>query len=336
MKRSALDDFAADHRLDERAIAAALGLTGARPDASAWRAFGARLCRAAGIASLGAGLVFFVAANWQQYGVIGRFVLVEAALAACAGVALWRPPPSPIGRGALVLALVATGALLALFGQTYQTGADLYELFLAWALLGLPFAIAGRSPAPWAAWWIVLNAGLALFCGWLGPGHAMWQWLDRIGGWKSTMWMLPFAVNLAGAGLFRWGGARLAGHGSRWLVRMLLSLAFAYGTIASVEAAVSTSQGADRWPLVVFAVASIAVAALTLRSKRDVLPMALVIASWIAISTAVIIDQMKGGDIGVVLVVGMWLVVSSGIAGVALTGWSRAWRVEDETGQVHA
>ena len=334
MKRSTLDGFAIDQRLDERAIAAALALTGARPDANAWRAFGARLCRGAGIASLAAGLVFFVAANWQEYGVIGRFVLVEAALAACAGIALWRPPPSPVGRGALVLAIIVTGALLALFGQTYQTGADVYELFFGWALLALPFAIAGRSPATWATWCIVLNVGLALFCGWLGPGHVMLEWLDRLGRWKSAMWMLPFAVNLAGAGLFRWAGPRLAGERSRWMVRMLLSIAFAYGTVASIEAAVSSGEA--KWPIMVFALASIAVAALTLRSKRDVLPMALVIASWIAISTAAIIDTMKAGDIEVVLLVGLWLVVSSGIAGVALTGWARAWRVEDDNEEVHA
>ena len=334
MKRSTLDDFAIDHRLDERAIVAALAWSGARPDEAGWRAFAARLSFAAGVASLAAGLVFFVAANWQEYGVIGRFVLVQAALAGCAGVALWRPPPSNIGRGALVLAIIVTGALLALFGQTYQTGADLYELFFGWALLALPFAIAGRSPAPWATWWIVLNVGLALFCGWLGPGHVMWEWLDRLGRWKSAMWMLPFAVNLAGAGLFRWGGARLAGERSRWLVRLLLSIAFAYGTIASIEAAVS--RGDAKWPIMVFALVSIAVAALTLLSKRDVLPMALVIASWIAISTAAIIDVMKGGDIGVVLAVGMWLVVSSGVAGVLLTGWARAWHVEDDSESVHA
>lgn len=334
MKRSALDAFATDHRLDERAVAVALALTGAHPDAAAWRAFAARLCHGAGIASLAAGLVFFVAANWQEYGVIGRFVLVEAALVASSGVALWRPPPSPIGRGALVFAIIVTGALLALFGQAYQTGADLYELFFGWALLALPFAIAGRAPAPWATWWIVLNVGLALACGWLGPGHVMWQWLDRLGTWKSSLWVLPFAVNLAGAGVFRWGGARLAGDRSRWLVRLLLSIAFAYGTLASIYAV--TSQRGERWPIVAFAAVSVVVAALTLRSKRDVLPMALVIASWIAISTAAIIDTMKSGDIGIVLVVGIWLVASSGIAGVLLTGWARTWRVDDDAGEVHA
>src|SRR4051812_3599032 len=33
-----------------------------------WREFSIRLLNAAGVASLGAGVIFFVAANWQDYG----------------------------------------------------------------------------------------------------------------------------------------------------------------------------------------------------------------------------------------------------------------------------
>src|SRR4051812_23373080 len=106
MKRSVLDQLALDHRLSEPAIDAALTLTGARPDAGAWRAFATRLMNAAGIAAIGAGLIFFVAANWQDYGIVGRFVLLQVAFAACASCAWLRPPPSPIGDGALVMAVV--------------------------------------------------------------------------------------------------------------------------------------------------------------------------------------------------------------------------------------
>ncbi|MES3013033.1 MAG: DUF2157 domain-containing protein, partial [Pseudomonadota bacterium] len=133
MDRPALDTFTRQHQLSPAAVTAALQLTGARPDAPAWRAFAATLLRAAGLGAIGAGILFFVAANWQDYGVLGRFALLQTALLICIGIALWRAPPALPGQGALILATLLTGGLLALFGQSYQTGADVYELFFTWA-----------------------------------------------------------------------------------------------------------------------------------------------------------------------------------------------------------
>ena len=87
---------------------------------------------------------------------------------------LLKPPPHFVGRGAIFLAFIATGALLALFGQTYQTGADVYELFLTWALLGLPLAVAAQWSVASAAWVLVLNVALLLFCGWHPTGGLLW------------------------------------------------------------------------------------------------------------------------------------------------------------------
>src|SRR4249920_2491313 len=131
-------------------------------EAAEWRTFYHRLFNAAGVGSLAAGVIFFVAANWTQYGLLGRFAIVQLALAAAVGLALWRPPPAMLGESNVALATLLTGALLALFGQSYQTGADLYELFFVWALLAMPFALASRTGATWAIWWVVLYVGLGL------------------------------------------------------------------------------------------------------------------------------------------------------------------------------
>src|SRR5258707_14783446 len=98
MKRPVLDVLAHDYGLGEGAIAAALDLTGARPDRAAWRIFAIRLMNATGIAAVGAGAIFFVAANWQHFGILGRLALLQAALLACASVAWGRPPPPVIAR----------------------------------------------------------------------------------------------------------------------------------------------------------------------------------------------------------------------------------------------
>ena len=339
MKRATLDRLAQDYRLSEPAITFALESSGSRPSADAWRAFGERVMRGTGIAALGAGVIFFVAANWQDYGVLGRFVLLQVAFLAAIAAAWWREPPHRIGSAALVLAILVAGALLALFGQSYQTGADVFELFFAWALLTVPLALAAQSGAAWATWWVVLNIGMALYCGWLGPQHIFWSWLDRGGVSRALILLVPFTVNVAGAALFeRLAGTRHAAHAPRWLVRLLLALGFIYGTVAAISVVTGSSwgrgeavSGAQNAFVVGFvALVSGAVAWATLRTRKDVFPMAVVTGAWIAITTALLVDQIKFRHLGSLFVIAMWLIGTSTAAGFLLMKWVREWRFDDD------
>ena len=99
---------------------------------------------------IAAAAVYFVAANWQALGRYAKFALVEGAARrrrsrSCAGAASTRSP----GRAALFVAALLTGVLLALVGQVYQTGADTFELFAAWALLHPAVGGRERQPALW-------------------------------------------------------------------------------------------------------------------------------------------------------------------------------------------
>lgn len=334
MDRPALDIFARQHRLASPAIQLALRLTSARPDAPAWRGFAATLLRAAGLGAVGAGILFFVAANWQDYGVLGRFALLQTALLACIGVALWRTPPSLPGQSALILATLLIGGLLALFGQSYQTGADVYELFFAWAALALPFALAGLSGALWAVWWAVLNVGLALLCGWLGAEHFFWRVVVGWGLDRSTTLMLPALVDLLGAGAFlRLRGTRFAAASPLWLVRYLASLGFAYGTLAVLVVVTdgfrygdgAEPSGQRAATVLLFAAIGAGIAFATWRAKRDVFPMALIAASWIAISTTWLAKALRFNEVGSFFLIAFWLIAVSTATGMLLMHWVRAW-----------
>ncbi|MBC8056594.1 MAG: DUF2157 domain-containing protein, partial [Rhizobiales bacterium] len=312
-----------------------------RPGTAAWRAFAARLLLAAGLGAIGAGVLFFVAANWQQYGVLGRFALLQAVLLVCVAVALWRPPPSLPGQSALILATLLTGGLLALFGQSYQTGADVHELFFTWALLALPFALAGLSGALWAVWWSVLNIALALLCGWLGADHFVWRLIAGWGMDRSALLMLPCIANLLAAGAYvALRDTRFAPAAPGWLARYLLGLGLLYGTAAvlvvitgepssNVESARSGSlrEGGQGAAIVLlFATISVGIALATWRAKRDVFPLALVSASWIAISTTWLARTLRFNDIGTFFLIAVWLVAASTATGLLLMHWVRAWR----------
>lgn len=145
---------------------------------------------------LGAGLIFWVAANWQDQTRAFKLHLLEGAVLASAGAALlW-------SRGCTALLLLATlalGGLLAFVGQTYQTGADTWQLFATWAALALVWALAARRDAFWAAWLLITGLALALW-----SGDALFSPLQTLLGGRSSrslltpvLWVAVFLLPLA-------------------------------------------------------------------------------------------------------------------------------------------
>ena len=131
-----------------------------RPDRAAWLAMGRRVCAYAGTLLLASGIIFFFAYNWADLHRFAKIGLALAGVVAMVVAAARRHPFSTGWRAALFGASLCTGALLALIGQIYQPGADIWELFAAWALLMTPLALLARSSASWFMWLVVANTAL--------------------------------------------------------------------------------------------------------------------------------------------------------------------------------
>ena len=117
---------------------------------------------AAGLAAglLGLGVMLWVAANWGELPRVARFALLQGLLAS-ALLGAWA---RPAWRGAFgLLALLSLGGLLALFGQTYPTGADAWQLFALWAALALPLCWGARSELVWTPWVLVVVTAIGLW-----------------------------------------------------------------------------------------------------------------------------------------------------------------------------
>ena len=108
----------------------------------------------------GMGLVMWIAANWNEFGRAGRFALLQG-LVVVMGLGAWRRPAARPALG--LLTLLGVGALLAYFGQTYQSGADPWQLFALWAALVLPLALGVRSDVVWAPWALVAMTAVFLW-----------------------------------------------------------------------------------------------------------------------------------------------------------------------------
>jgi uncharacterized membrane protein len=264
-----------------------------------WRTFGSRLLRGVGAGALVAGVVCFIAANWRDFGIAGRFVLLQTLFLVAAGLAFWRPPPARLGAIAAFIAAFLSGCLLALYGQYYQTGADVYELFFAWALLALPFACAaGGATAALAI--VVFNIGLALYASAFGAR----DWLQTmLFGWASAeQWAMAVAATLNALLILALGGRVAA-----WI--RLLPLVFGLGFATSLAVLTVFDRSVLVWPLFVAPLALLSGLAWRLgRELRHILPESLAAAALIFVATLMVvrglnalIDDFIGTSFGVAL-----------------------------------
>ncbi|MFN0161795.1 MAG: DUF2157 domain-containing protein [Burkholderiales bacterium] len=217
-RRTWLLDQVANGRLGAGDLAGARVALGLVPGRHGWmRVIGATLL-ATGIALLAAAAIFAVAFNWDRLGHFSRFAILEGLLVASVLGAWWRGAGSVAGESLMIAAVLLTGALLALFGQTYQTGADPYSLFVVWAVLILPWCLHARWPAAWLIWLVVANVGLALFCHGMGGDAFFWRLFGRHEAWFAAAIALNGLLVVA----FELMGERLDLGGRRIVPRVAL------------------------------------------------------------------------------------------------------------------
>ncbi|MDR2161292.1 MAG: GDYXXLXY domain-containing protein [Desulfovibrio sp.] len=144
-------------------------MPGTNTERLSWGLFCRFFCLQAGVLFCLAGLICFVAFNWAALPAFAKFGLIISLMLGTAALARIRGEDSGSGGLALLACGLLAGPLLAVFGQTYQTGADAWELFLAWGLFLLPLALAGQKTALWLALWLVSTIWIILYTRTLSP-----------------------------------------------------------------------------------------------------------------------------------------------------------------------
>ncbi len=157
-QRLTLYALAAKYQLDAAATQKLLQLAEPEPSAIANRL--PRGMAIAAAALFGLGLIFWIAANWDTLGRAGHFVLLQSLCVllcvAALGLAKARVP-------FCLLAMLSIGGLFAYFGQTYQTGADPWQLFAVWGVLALPLCFSAQNDVLWTPWALVVSTGISLW-----------------------------------------------------------------------------------------------------------------------------------------------------------------------------
>jgi uncharacterized membrane protein len=152
----------------------ALIVTNITPSNAAWKDFLEKLLLWLGFLAIGSSVLFFIAFNWDEMDRFSKFGLVEALIALSIFI-YWKTTRGDTaaihikesmnlnGKVALLMASIFLGVLLAFYGQTYQTGADTWQLFLTWCVLILPWTIVSKFPALWMLWLSLLNLSIVLY-----------------------------------------------------------------------------------------------------------------------------------------------------------------------------
>jgi uncharacterized membrane protein len=161
--RSRIIEYIVQGLVSKDKIDEALTIAMVTPNTAAWRLFIDHLLLWIGGLALAFSSVFFIAYNWSALGHFAKFGLVELLIILAIGMYWKLGSEAASAKVSLLVATIFLGVLLALFGQTYQTGADPWQLFFNWALLMIPWAVVSRFSAIWILWLALINLTVVLY-----------------------------------------------------------------------------------------------------------------------------------------------------------------------------
>jgi uncharacterized membrane protein len=288
---------------------AALRAAGVLPTAREWRVFLDRLLLWSGAIALGAALVFFIAHNWNDLGKFAKFALAEVLLVG-AVLGYWLSGPDRAsGKASLLVACIVLGALLALFGQTYQTGADTWELFATWAALMIPWVLVGRFAGLWILLIAVVNTAIVLyfrvFPGLLGIALST----------EHQLWTL-FAFNTTALTVWELAARRLAWLDERWAPRLLAVASGTTATVLMLHAIFDSREASGLAPPIYLAWLVCTYLAYRI-AIRDVLVLAGTCLSLIVVVTSFLARHLldRTGEAGAFLFIALIVIAMAGAAG---------------------
>jgi uncharacterized membrane protein len=175
-KRAQILDWQQSGHITNDKVVKSLELSQANNTPNQWFEFIRLTLLWLGVLSLASGVVFFFAYNWNEMSTILKFALLQTMILLTLVGYSQTKSYSSISTALLFLLALLIGALLALFGQTYQTGKDPWQLFAWWTVLVIPLAVLSKSSSLWILVLALANLSLSLY---LQVRHGIFGYLFR-------------------------------------------------------------------------------------------------------------------------------------------------------------
>lgn len=313
-----LMQLAQEGLLDLRAFERSLKIIGHTPNASSWNRFLNLLLLVLGAGFTVSGIYFFFAYNWADMHRFVKLGIVEVLILLVVGTAFIRTLDSLVGKITLTAAGLFIGALLAVFGQVYQTGADSYRLFLAWVVLMAAWVFISRFTPMWFIWILLINTSLLLY--WdqiVGFSYAIYALLFFINGFFVIAWEIGFA-------------RKVDWLISRWTPR-LLSLIVFYAATASVVTVIVERQ---RDPIlftmaVLFIIVNSIVIYVYSQENLDMFMLTLSAVSLMVVLNTWAADSIDIGDF-TPLLIGVFIIAQTALVVTLLLKTSISWEARNK------
>lgn len=148
--------------IENKDIEQALAISNANNSPKQWLDFISKSLLWLSILSVAFGTIFFFAYNWNEISTFQKFALIQGLMVVAVFFYTQSKAQSPTSTAILFFLALLIGSLFALFGQTYQTGKDPWQLFLIWALFVTPLALTSRSSSLWLLWLGLANLTIML------------------------------------------------------------------------------------------------------------------------------------------------------------------------------
>lgn len=201
--------------LEPESVLKAVELAQVKPSSEAWVRFLNALFVWVGAVSFGLAVIFFFAYNWSEMGKFAKFALIEVSLVVSVSYYALAKKRGVLTQASAFLSSILVGALLALFGQTYQTGADTWQLFATWMLFITPWVVVARQASVWCLWLGLANVAIALYLATFSPLSFLF-----ISSHESMLWSL-FLFNTSGLFLWQMLSQTRSWMRNTWTTRLL-------------------------------------------------------------------------------------------------------------------
>lgn len=284
---------------------------------TSWRKFLEYFLAVLGIGLFTAGVFFFFAYNWQDMKPFQKFgVLILLIIASCIPVFLKRPTPL-VKRICLTAAALLTGALWAVFGQVYQTGADTYDYFLVWLICIAIWILASSFPALWVIGVLLLNLTVYFY------------FVQDSRTWKDAAQLnILFIINIFICILTEWLSRRKIINGRPvWFIHLLLSGALYFLTVAIISG-IYSSQGVHSVISVLLAVVFFPLIIAWGFFEKSIFPLAITGLALICIFTAWIFRYFDESAALILLLGAFFLGCTTGLI-IKLVQLHKKWNLEN-------
>jgi uncharacterized membrane protein len=203
-------------------------------NSTAWQKFIRILFMGAGTGFLVAGIVFFFAYNWASLHRFVKIGLAQGLVIATIIPVLLPKIDQQIRNIMLTGASVVVGALFAVFGQVYQTGANAYDFFLAWTVfITVWVAVSGFAPL-WVLYLVLVNTTFYLYAQQVAGN---WSFV-----FVCTVLFFFHAIILLGGMLYT--GYSKKGHIPQWFLHLVALACITYATLGIISGIFDESTAA--------------------------------------------------------------------------------------------